>query len=164
MRKLPIRIPLSRGKHALIDADDLPLVSGRRWYVIDTGHGGLYAASWDGGRPLYMHSLILPTPVGITPDHINGNGLDNQRSNLRPATKSQQAANSKLRRNNTSGYRGVCWDKSRGKWVVHIDVRRRRLNLGRYDDKDEAARAYDTAARAHFGEFARVNFPGREER
>ena len=90
-------------------------------------------------------------------DHINGNGLDNRRSNLRPASRSQNGANRGAPSNNTSGFKGVT--RFRLKWMAKIQVHGRTIHLGLFATPQEAARAYDTAALEHFGEYARPNFP-----
>jgi gluconate kinase len=87
-------------------------------------------------------------------DHIDRNRLNCQRNNLRPATNSQNLANRGKNRNNTSGYKGVTWDKERRKWLAQIEVRGRNRCLGRYDDKEEAHVAYCVALRKHFAEYA----------
>lgn len=89
-------------------------------------------------------------------DHKDLDGKNNRKANLRPATRAQNLANKGAHSNNTSGVKGVCWDKNRGKWVARINVRGRNINLGRFDDKEEASSAYAAAANDHNGEFARV--------
>lgn len=115
-------------------------------------------------RHLYMHNAIWewhhgPIPDDLTVDHIDRNTLNNQLSNFRLATFSQQMQNRGLFKNNKSGYRGVGWHKGCEKWQARIRVDGKLIHLGYYDDKDDAARAYDAAARIHFGEFAVLNFP-----
>ena len=151
-----ILIPLSQGKHAIIDSRDLSLVDGYKWYATKNSHG-FYASAWNSGRAIYMHRLILPAGDGLTPDHINRNGLDNRRSNLRLATGTQQVANTRLRSDNTSGYRGVSWDKLHSKWTADIYAYGKRYHLGRFASAASAARAYDEAAQELFGEFASLN-------
>lgn len=90
-------------------------------------------------------------------DHADGNGLNNQRDNLRCASRSQQAANRKLRTDNTSGFRGVRWAK--GRWRAVIGFETKIFHLGYFSDPVAAAHAYDRAAKKYFGEFARLNFP-----
>lgn len=151
-----ILIPLSQGKHAIIDSLDLSLVAGYRWKAVKNG-SRFYASCWHRGATLYMHRLILPPGDGLTTDHINRDGLDNRRSNLRLATQTQQNANTRLRSDNTSGYRGVSWDKVHSKWMADIYAKGRRYHLGRFASAELAARAYDEAAQELFGEFASLN-------
>jgi len=114
------------------------------------------------GKNYLMHRQILGlTDSKIQGKHKNLNGLDNQRHNLRPATNSQNHANQGLRRNNKSGYKGVsaCKGRPQTPWVGMICVNYKSIVLGRFKTAEEAARAYDVAARKYFGEFARLNFP-----
>lgn len=90
-------------------------------------------------------------------DHIDRDTLNNRRGNLRQCTAAQNIANGGKRRHNSSGYRGVVWYK--GKWVAQIGHRRKLLYLGRFSTPEEAAIAYDAAARQLYGEFAGLNFP-----
>lgn len=87
-------------------------------------------------------------------DHKNCLAGDNRLENLRPATDSQNKANSRVYSNNTSGYKGVYWQSN--KWRAEIKVNKRKISLGMYHSKEDAARAYENAAKLHFGEFARV--------
>lgn len=111
-----------------------------------------------------MHRVILNTPPGMDTDHINGDGCDNRRCNLRICTRSQNMANGgkyKIK-DSTSPYRGVCWHKAIGKWRVQIKVNGRRIALGYFDDERKAAAAYNAAALEHFEEFAKPNIIQRE--
>ena len=87
-------------------------------------------------------------------DHINKNPLDNRRSNLRPATISQNGMNANLRTNNTSGITGVCWHKSKEKWFVYIEIEKNRINLGYFSDFNEAVKVRLKAEQKYFQEFA----------
>ena len=149
-------IPLSRGYVALVDDGDYDrLITLGTWYAV-AGHNTFY-----GRRNLYhredgsytyllMHNVITGWPMT---DHRNGNGLDNQRVNLRPATRSQNMANRRLNSNSASGFKGV--HRQRNRWIAHC----KSIYLGSFTTAEEAARAYDAAARELFGEFARLNFP-----
>jgi AP2 domain/HNH endonuclease len=103
-----------------------------------------------------MHRMILEGYPFV--DHVNGNGLDNRKANLRQATAQEQAWNRKKQGNCSSKYKGVCWSKHARKWVVHIKIDYQQVYLGYFKDEVEAALAYDEAARKNFGEFARTNF------
>jgi len=107
-----------------------------------------------------LHQVIARR-MGIVgaPDHIDGNGLNNLRSNLRPASNSQQQAHQGLRANNKSGYKGVHWHKRDLQWQAEITVNGKKRYLGSFEDEIEAAKAYDRAAFAAWGEFAVLNFP-----
>lgn len=111
------------------------------------------------GQTILMHRLITGAAPGQEVDHVNRDGLDNRRANLRVATRSQQIANQDIRLDNTSGYRGVSWRRDSRRWQAQLTVNGKWRGLGCYDDPEDAARAYDAAAREHFGEFAVLNFP-----
>lgn len=148
-------IKLTKGQVAIVDDEDYELVSQCRWYAAWSVGGYTWYAKNSHEGP--MHRFILKPPDGLLVDHKDRNGLNNRRSNLRVATTSQNAANSRLPRTNTSGYRGVHFKY--GRWQVQIRVLGRFISgLGSYDNPQDAARAYDRAARLHFGEFARCNF------
>jgi hypothetical protein len=155
------RILLTKGGEALVDDQDHDYLSRWKWYA---AKGGKYAArdtrssNRRRGTLIYMHDVVAAR-IGMvgTIDHANRDTLDNQRHNLRPATGSQNGANRGPQVNNTSGYKGVTWDKARHRWSASIKVRGQRKNLGRFDNKIEAARAYNQAALKHFGVFAFLN-------
>ena len=103
-----------------------------------------------------MHREILNTPLGAETDHLNGDGLDNRKSNLRAASKSQNAGNARAHRNSsrTSKFKGVTFERSTGRWVARIRRQGRMMTVGRFDDENDAASAYADAARRVFGAFA----------
>lgn len=151
------RIPLTQGKFALVDDADFKWLSRYKW------------CAWKAPRTWYvrrlkdefMHRRILGLQKGdgIEVDHRNGNGLDNQRHNLRICTRSENTANQRMPKNNTSGYKGVSWDIDRNKWRVMIDKNGKHIYVGLYFCLIKAARAYDSAAVKYFGEYANLNFP-----
>lgn len=104
-----------------------------------------------------MHRHLLNAPRNLDVDHIDGNGLNNTRENLRLATKFQNIANSKLNKRNTSGFKGV--SRSGSAWRARINVHGKEISLGAHTTVEKAAKAYDAAARKYFGEFARLNYP-----
>ena len=104
-----------------------------------------------------MHRELLPVPPGFETDHIDGNGLNNQKDNLRISTRSQNAANSKIRVGGSSEFKGVAWNKRCRKWRATIGVERQVKHLGLFKIEEKAALAYNTAALKYFGEFARLN-------
>ncbi|HEY1248826.1 MAG TPA: HNH endonuclease [Nitrososphaera sp.] len=151
-----VEIPLTQGKVAFVDDDDLDLVDGYKWYAQRTAEGRWYAATMIRGYVVLMHRLLMNAQDGIEVDHINGNTLDNRRENMRFATRSQNMQNARKRKGTTSKYKGVSWQ--RGKWIVQIQINGKCSYLGRYSDEEEAARVYDEAAKEAFGEFASLNF------
>jgi hypothetical protein len=154
-------IPLPRGYEAIVDAGEYNRVSAHRWFarVDKTYRIYVYAHLRSRGKLkiIKLHRLILPNKNRI--DHKNGNGLDNRMSNLRPATGKQNVRNQRKRRRGYSKFKGVSWDKRRNKWIAQIGVNSRHLFLGYHLSEKAAAKAYDVAAREHYGEFACVNFP-----
>jgi hypothetical protein len=143
----------------LVDDEDAELVSGHAWRVQGNNSGGVvYAAAMivrpDGRRKnVYMHHLITGA-TGI--DHVNRNGLDNRRANLRPTTKSQNMANSRPQ-GGTSEFKGVSWSTSERRWRAQITVNGKTRCIGRFKSERDAADAYDRVAVEAFGEFARTN-------
>ena len=111
-----------------------------------------------------MHRIILNAPKGTMVDHINGNGLDNRKENLRLCTTRENNANQKKNRNNSSGYKGVAKASNCSKWRAYIRVDGVQRHLGNHNTPEEAARAYDAAAKKHFGEYAHLNFPDKNNR
>lgn len=156
-------IPLSKGYVALVDDDDYERVSQFKWHAEVQRHT-VYAKRnlrrGGGGRtPERLHRFILRPPDGIAVDHIDGDGLNNRRENLRLATTNGNSQNRRKQTNNTSGYMGVSWHKVRGKWRAEIRVGGRAKHLGYYECPTEAAKARDKAAFELHGEFASLNFP-----
>lgn len=156
-------IPLSQGKIAIIDDADLAMIGQYRWFAHSVKRKHVpdvwYAKGHIEGRKMfYMHRLILGlTDRTIYVDHINRNGLDNRRANLRIATNSQNQGNLVSTRG-TSRYKGVCWDKNIRKWRAYIGKGKDRKHLGVFGSEEVAAMAYDAAALERWGGFARLNF------
>jgi hypothetical protein len=152
-------IPLSQGLVALVDDEDYDQASMHQWYAARV-NGSIYAQRSarlpNGGQVTQkIHTHLTGWPLV---DHINGNGLDNRRSNLRPATKAENNRNKRRYRNSTSGFKGVS-QRGNGRWRAYIYVNGRRVGLGDHATAEAAARAYDAAAPVHHGEFARLNMP-----
>jgi hypothetical protein len=148
-------------QEVLVDNVDLTLVSQYRCHLFkDTNGHCTYANGFQGTKRIaFMHQLIMDAK---NVDHKDGNGLNNRRSNLRVATSSLNQANSR-KRQGSSQYKGVGWDKEHNKWRARINYQHRRTFLGCFEDETDAAKAYDDAARELFGEFARLNFPKKGE-
>lgn len=158
-----MQIRLTRGLVATIDEQDAHLAKSK-WNVLPSKGSGFYAKRAPtkeerarGLNNVLLHRVILDAPAGVDVDHINGDGLDNRRANLRLATESENLRNQGKHKNNKSGYKGVHLYK--GKWVAQIQHHGRHHHLGVYDDPVEAARAYDKAANELHGTFAKPNFP-----
>jgi len=139
---------------AIIDVDMYEQVSKYTWCL---NNGYVWSTSY---KKKYLHKLILPEPVMI--DHINRDKLDCRQKNLRSCTYSTNRVNAKLNKNNTSGYFGVSRTSS-GKWRAMIQKDKVNRCLGSFDSKIEAAKVYDKEAIKLFGEFATLNFGGKDE-
>jgi len=119
------------------------------------------------GKSYPVHRLVWLCMSGTFPpediDHINGHRNDNRLSNLRLATRAENCMNSKVRNTNTSGVKGVSWNQETRRWTAYINVNKSRLHLGRFIRIEDAAAAYEEAAKKYFGEFARPDRDRREQ-
>ncbi len=140
------------------------------WTASDNGKGRVYVHRnvWNGKEKkqekIYLHTFIVNPPANKVVDHINGNPLDNRKSNLRVATRGQNNMNRGANRTHrgkftTSPYKGVSWDKRRSKWVSNIGHNYKLIYLGSFDVPEDAARAYDVKSQELHEEFAYQNFP-----
>lgn len=155
-------IPLGGGFATIVDDEDFAELSKFKWnfhrdvntvYAIRANN-----KSYPGPPRAQMHRLITGAPDGVLVDHINRNGLDNRRCNLRFVNRNQNQANRGKQKNNTSGFKGVTYRKSRGVFYAQIKVRRRMIYLGSARTAEGAARLYDIGAKKYFGEYAYLNF------
>ena len=150
-------IPLTQGHVALVNNQDYAQLVCYRWrYFRRPAERTGYAVRTEHvprKRTVYMHREIMHAPKGIEVDHRNHNGCDNQRRNLRLATKSQQHAN-RLKQQSSSRYKGVTWHKATEKWRAQIKVHGKKMHLGLFISERKAADAYQQAAKQYFGEFA----------
>lgn len=151
-------ISLTRGKYALVDAADYAHLmqwrwhaqrNGRDWYAVRTAKAPERGA-------IRMHRVIMAAPALMFVDHIDGDGLNNTRSNLRLATSEQNARNRRMSIKKR-GVKGVYWHKRIGKWQASIMVDKKSSHLGYFDTQEDAAAAYDAAATELHGEFAKTN-------
>lgn len=150
-------IPLTQGQFAIVDDADFEFLNQWKWYAQKT-EAGFYASRCKyrrgPGRLVLMHRLVANAKESEEIDHWNRNTLDNQRLNLRVATVSQNAANRKISTKNTSGHKGVCWNKERSKWHAYFYKGGKIYNLGFFDDKTEAAQVRELEFKKAFGQFA----------
>lgn len=161
MRTVPLYGPKAAGRVARVSDHRFDLVMQYKWFVYENHirgrHDGPYARTPLGRRGPYLHMhVLIMGQRGV--DHIDHDGLNNQDENLRLATQAQNVHNNRGRRKATSAFKGVSWDRVREKWTAHISVDGNQVNLGRFPSEAEAARVYDAAALAAWGEFAYLNF------
>lgn len=156
-----ITIPLTKGYSTVIDAVDADLAE-MKWQARALKGGLVYVTRTnpDKWSKTYLHRVIAARtsgssiPPGYEVDHINGNGCDNRRANLRIATHQQNLHNQKLRSTNTSGIAGVCWSKASQKWTAEIWVSGKKHYLGLFTDFDEAVAIRRGAEIQHYKEFS----------
>lgn len=155
-------IQLNRGYAAIVDDRDFDWINAFKWTVwtpptSKTAYA-MRAVKKNGiWQPEKMHRVIMGLPL-LTVDHINGNGLDNRRQNLRLATQTQNSRNKPFIKGKT--YKGASRQSGCDRWCAAIMVNRKRIYLGLFKELNDALRAYDEAAKQYFGEFAKLNFPG----
>jgi hypothetical protein len=173
MKTVPLHGRKAAGRVALVDDEDYDLVMQYRWHVREEQRpgrrrpNGPYARTnvriGDRSTTIAMHSLLTGWPLT---DHADHNGLNNQRYNLRPATFTENNANKREQAGTSSRFKGVCWAAStlrtgeQGRWLARIEANDRAHYLGKFACEEDAARAYDAAARRFFGAYACLNFPG----
>lgn len=150
-------IQLTQEKVALVDDDDYKWLSGWKWYAqCSRGERWYVVRNLNPGRIL-MHRLILNPPLGYECDHIDGNGFNNQRGNLRVCTTAQNQYNQIPQNGVSSKYKGVSRHKPARKWRVKIRLNGKQIHLGVFHSEIDAAKAYNQAAIKYFGDFARLN-------
>lgn len=152
-------ILLTQGRVAIVDDEDYDLlmqyswqVEKRRLYAVGNTKGSIKER-----KRLRMHRLIMDAPADMQVDHINGDGLDNRKCNLRICSNSQNMMNGRKRKNGTSKYKGVSYFKRDGRWRAVISNFGKYTHIGYFDTEEEAAMAYNEIARNIFGEFAWLN-------
>lgn len=167
-------IQLTQDKIAQIDDADAGLIAGYCWHAVwvNKRRSVWYASTMRNGKTLYMHRLLMGEPVGKQVDHKDGDGLNNQRGNLRLATPSQNVRNGRKRTKRGkihSQYKGVSWHTTKktladgtakiyGRWRAEIELPGRVRKIKYAKTEEEAARIHDALAKEHFGEFALLNF------
>lgn len=159
---MSVQIPLTQGKVAIIDEADYPYVSRFKWYA-HKSRSKWYAArqiriGLNKQRRVFLHIELMQPPEGLQVDHVDGDGLNCTRENMRHSTQAENTKNAARRHDNTSGYKGVAQTRT-GRWMAYINHDGERFALGNYGTPEEAARAYDSRAHELHGAFANLNFP-----
>lgn len=157
-------IPLSKnGKHkgkyfAKVDDEDFECLNKSNWQVA-LSMDRPCASRYENGVRIFMHNQIMnKVEVGIFIDHIDHDALNNQKSNLRAGTHSQNCQNRRPCKNTSSKYRGVCWHNKNKKWTASLRFNKKRIYLGIFEIEEDAARAYDAKAKELHGEWTYLNF------
>lgn len=156
-------IPLSQGRFALVDEDVVERVNQKFWSAfVNKKNNVCYALFRDqkSQKTIFLHNWITQVPEGMVVDHINGDGLDCRKINMRICLPAENKRNNgKWSSKTSSRFKGVHYaPRYRLKWAAAIGANRKTIHLGNFKTEIEAARAYDAAARNHFGAFARLNF------
>ncbi len=158
------KIPLTQGYFALVDDEDFAWLSKHKWQVSKFPNTDYAVRSktirYKKREKIQMHRLIVGLSIRDKQecDHIDGNGLNNQKNNLRVCSRQQNRHNSKSNKCSSSQYKGVAWHKQHKKWGANITINEKAISLGSFNDELQAARAYDLAAIYYFGDFANTNF------
>jgi hypothetical protein len=148
-------IPLTKGKFAIVDEADYDWLMQSKWFCSERGYALKRRTDRKTGEG--MHRILTNPPKGMMPDHINGDRLDNRRSNLRVVNALQNAQNRGKNKNSVSMYKGVSWKVENNKWQARIRIVGKQHHIGLYDTELEAAQAYDQAAKLQHGQYARLN-------
>ena len=152
------RIPLTRGKFAIVDAEDYYQLIQYKWQAM-AANNTFYATGRAAGKPTKMHRFIMNAPPHLVVDHIDHNGLNNAKTNLRLCTHAQNVRNAMPNRGTTSKYKGVCRRKKEKQWIASIQLNRKIYHLGCFEKEIDAAKAYDKKAKELHSRFACLNFP-----
>ena len=165
MRK---RIPLSKGYYATVDSDWYEYLNQWKWYYRD-GYAVRHSEE-NHKNEIQMHRVVMGDPYktnGLDVDHKDGKnlpkdmrGLNNQSNNLRWATRAQNSYNSRVSKNSTTGYKGVHWNKRDKKYIARVRCGGKIVYQGNFDTPEDAAKAYNSAAKEYFGEFVVLNLIG----
>jgi hypothetical protein len=155
-------IKLTNGMIALVDDADFEWLNKYTWSYDGKKYAKRTQSRTILKKDLTMHREIMGFPENKQVDHINGNKLDNRRENLRLCSNSENLCNRGKQKNNTSGYKGVTWNKNNKNWMAQINVLGKYIYIGSYPEKELAARAYDEAAKKYHGLFSKPNFSDNE--
>lgn len=147
-------IPLTKGLVALVDDEDFEFLSQFNWYANTKGYAMRDVRKNNVRKAIFMHHVLCPVPKGMFVDHENQNKQDYRRCNLRPATATQNRANTRKQKNNTTGFKRVHFNKQYLRYQANIACNGKQRHLGFFDTPEEASAAYEAAAKIAFGKFA----------
>ena len=155
---------MAQPQYAIVDPADYERLKGYEWLArkaTNSFHARRFIPGGKGKkRIIYLHQEMIQVPKGMVVDHINQNGMDNRRANLRAATWAQNAHNrKKYLKPGSSIYKGISWNKQSRNWKARIGFENKIIFLGHFKNEIDAAKAYDEAAKKYHGEFACLNFP-----
>ena len=149
-------VPLTKEKFAIVDEEDFERITRYKW-LFDRGYARRRFERNGIQHCMHMHREILQAPEGFEVDHINGNCLDNRKTNLRIVTHRRNMHNMASHKDSSSKFRGVYWNKKEQKWAAQICLDGKRRHIGLFVSEFEAAKAYNREAIRLFGEYARLN-------
>lgn len=153
-------IQLTQGKFAIVDDEDYEYLNQFKWHASKL-NGKFYARRYiklsNPNIKILMHRDVMKPERRYVIDHVDGNTLNNKKNNLRICTNAENIRNSKISINNTSGFKGVYWNKQNAKWRAFITLNYKRIWLGNFINPIDAAEAYNEAAIKFHGEFAKLN-------
>ena len=160
MSPVILRIPeASGGLHdVLVDEADLAAVGRWTWCVVSARTASRRTFYVRGGPEKALHRMLLSAPFGLEVDHIDGNGLNNQRSNLRLCTHAQNQHNKGPSSRNKTGFKGVSFDNYHGRFAAKIKLNGKQRHIGYFDSAVEAAQAYALEAKRLHGSFANTGW------
>ena len=154
------KIKLTQSKETFIDSEDYEKIKSYNWYYHSSGYAACKQKINNIWKTILLHRVIMNCPNNKQIDHINGNGLDNRKENLRICTHAENGRNTKKRKGTTSKYKGIYWYKALSKWSVRIRFNYKWIFIGYFNDEKEAAKAYNEKAKELFGKFAKLNIIG----
>ena len=161
MKLIPLSKSRFKGRYVMVDDEDFEYLNKWNWCFGARRYAARTVVKGYKGKKItiLMHRVVNKTPEGMDTCHLDNDGLNNQKHNLRTGTTCDNLQMAAGNKNTTSKYKGVHWDRAKEKWVAQIRVKMIPHHLGRFVDEVEAAKAYDKGARTYFGPFCFLNFP-----